>query len=117
MVIKEKKKLHVICLTKILLFKHSLNREKVDLKFGSGERPARECACRHRSPSRYSYDVGLALILHLLYSPPCLSSGSDPLRSGSKVGGEAPTAPSPPALSPGGRRFFRSAVVGFVSGR
>ena len=31
--------------------------------------------------------------------------------------GEAPTAPSPPALSPGGGRFFRSAVVGFVSGR
>ena len=30
--------------------------------------------------------------------------------------GEAPTAPSPPALSPGGGRFFRSTVVGFVSG-
>ncbi|KAL0825393.1 hypothetical protein Bca101_049070 [Brassica carinata] len=30
--------------------------------------------------------------------------------------GEASTAPSPPALSSGGGRFFRSAVVGFVSG-
>ena len=61
-------------------------REKVDLKFGSGEQPVRERTCRRRSSSRYSYDVGLALLLRLLYSPPCLSSGLDLLRGGSKVG-------------------------------
>ncbi|CAN7073050.1 unnamed protein product [Brassica oleracea var. botrytis] len=58
---------------------------KEHLKFGSGERSARERACRRRSPSRYSYDVGFALLLRLLYSPLCLSSGSDPHRGESKL--------------------------------
>ncbi|CAG7906519.1 unnamed protein product, partial [Brassica rapa] len=55
-------------------------------KFGSGERPVRERACRRRSPLSYLKDVCLALLLRHLSPPPCLSSGSGLLRGGSDSG-------------------------------
>ncbi|KAH0872700.1 hypothetical protein HID58_070062 [Brassica napus] len=49
-------------------------------KIGSGERSARERACRRRSPSSNRKDVGFSLLFRLLCLPPCLSSRSGPIR-------------------------------------
>nr|VDD50925.1 unnamed protein product [Brassica oleracea] len=78
---------------------------KEHLNFGSGDRPARERACRRRSPSRYSYDVGLALLFRLLYSPSCLSSGGGSSYSSVAAGlreVDASSDPSSSVLSLGG---------------
>ncbi|CAG7871729.1 unnamed protein product, partial [Brassica rapa] len=45
---------------------------------GSGDRPARERAYRHRSPSSHRYSPRFSLCSRLLSPPPCLSSGTRP---------------------------------------
>ncbi|KAG5387323.1 hypothetical protein IGI04_038793, partial [Brassica rapa subsp. trilocularis] len=47
-------------------------------RIGSSGRPARERACRHRSPSSHRYSPRSSLCSRLLSPPPCLSSGTRP---------------------------------------
>ncbi|KAF3558041.1 hypothetical protein F2Q69_00017584 [Brassica cretica] len=100
---------------------HKKPQERVEResrsKIGSDEQPARECACRRRSPSNNRKDVGLSLLFRFLCPPACLSSSSGPIRGGSAFGLKARLLHlrRRRPLSPRGAGFFSSAVVGFVS--